>query len=285
MHELFLTASVKQSDFDTACAVLQGLSWMTARRTVYRVLYFAGPSQPKGLSVAPPPSALPRAVERQLWGDLHKQLLRSSYILQAAYEVAPETDFGRDVAMDFNRLPATLRWTDLPDPVRGGGDGMITSRKKIEIPFRHLLPKTLTDNKLVCTAELIQESYSFNRGDLEIVLSRYYHLPSPPSSDPPPAPGSAPGPGRPTIAPILPAWTDLRPADSAQKWVLNVKLYVPEDGSGGGGQPEKVAQANDELVRNKAEFEKLFNFKHIDRRVFDTRIAAPPVVPGRGPTG
>ncbi|KAI3323896.1 mediator complex, subunit Med18 [Xylariaceae sp. AK1471] len=261
MHELFLTASVKQGDFDTACAVLQGLSWMTARRTIYRILYFAGQPQPKGLPNPPSPGILPRQHENQLWMELNKQLLRSSYILQAAWEVSPETDFGKDTPMDLPRLPATLRWTDLPDPLR---DSPITSRKKIEVPFVRSLPNVLVDNKHTYTNELIQESYSFNRGDLEIVLSRYYHLPK---SEP----------GRPVQK--LPAWVDLRPADPAQKWVLNVKLNVSED-----SQPEKLAKANEELMRNKVEFEKLFDFKVVDRRVFDTRIAPPPVIPGRGPS-
>ncbi|KAI0406357.1 mediator complex, subunit Med18 [Xylaria palmicola] len=263
MHELFLTASVKQADFDAACAVLQGLSWMTARRTVYRVLFFAGQPRPGGLPSAPPPTVVPR---RQLWADLGKQLLRSSYVLQAAYEVSPEADFARDAGgaapatMDFNRLPATLRWTDLPDPLR---DSPVTSRKKIEVPFLHSLPRALMENKHTYTNELIQESYSFNRGPLEIVLSRYYHLPDSP-------------PGRP--APHLPAWADLRPVDPAQKWVLHVKLNVAED-----GQPEKLTKANEELMRNKAEFDRLFDFRAVDRRVFDTRIAPPPVVPGQAP--
>jgi mediator of RNA polymerase II transcription subunit 18 len=144
MHELFLTASVKQGDFDTACAILQGLTWMTARRSIYRILYFAGQPQPKGLPNPPPPGILPRQQEKQLWTELNKQLLRSSYILQAAWEVSPETDFGKDTPMDLTRLPATLRWTDLPDPLR---DSPITSRKKIEVPFVGLLPHVLMDNK------------------------------------------------------------------------------------------------------------------------------------------
>ncbi|KAI0113571.1 mediator complex, subunit Med18 [Nemania sp. FL0031] len=265
MHELFLTASVKQSDFDTACAVLQGLSWMTARRTIYRVLFFAGQPQAQGLPTALPPGML-RPQEMQLWRELSKHLLRSSYVLQAAYEVTPETDFGRVAAggadvppVDLNRLPATLRWTDFPDPLR---DSPITSRKKIEIPFARGLPVVLTQNKHAYTNELIQETYSFNRGDLEIVLSRYYYLPE--------------SPGRPVAH--LPPWADLRPVDSAQKWVLNVKMYVAED-----GQPEKLAKANEELMRNKAEFEKLFDFQVVGRQAFDTRISPPPVVPGRGP--
>lgn len=49
--------------------------------------------------------------------------------------------------MEFNRLRATLRWTDLPDPLR---DSPITSRKKIEVPFQHSLPRVLTENKQMC---------------------------------------------------------------------------------------------------------------------------------------
>lgn len=143
MHESFLTASVERDDFDTACAILQGLSWMTARRTIYRILFFAGQPQPRGLPSAPPANVL-RPQDKQLWAELNKQLLRSSYILQAAYEVSPETDFGKETAMDFNRLPATLRWTELPDPLR---DSPITSRKKIEIPFPQYLPRILMENK------------------------------------------------------------------------------------------------------------------------------------------
>ncbi len=145
MHELFLTASVKPGEFDTACAILQGLSWMTARRTIYRILFFAGQPQPKGLPKLPRPNVLPRQQEKQLWVDLSKQLLRSSYILQAKYEVAPETDFGKESTVDLNRLPATLRWTDLPDPLR---DSPITSRKKIEVPFPHSLLGLLVENGL-----------------------------------------------------------------------------------------------------------------------------------------
>ena len=94
------------------------------------------------------------------------------------------------------------------------------------------------------------------------MLSRYYHLPE--------------SPNRPIAH--LPAWNDLRPVDPAQKWVLNVKLNVAED-----EQPEKLTKANEELMRNKAEFDKLFDFKVVDRRIFDTGIAPPPIIPGRRP--
>jgi mediator of RNA polymerase II transcription subunit 18, fungi type len=109
---------------------------------------------------------------------------------------------------------------------------------------------------------MIQESFSFVRTNVEFTFTRFYHLPD--------------SPGRPVAT--LPQWTDLRPVDSAQKWVLNVKLNVAED-----NQPDKMQKANEELMAVKAELDKLFEFKVMDRRVFDTRIAPPAVAPGRMP--
>jgi mediator of RNA polymerase II transcription subunit 18, fungi type len=143
MHELFLTASVKDGDFQMASAILQGLTWMTARKTVHRVLFFAGQPQPRGL-----PNLRyyqnPQGVRSMpAWNELNKQLTRSSYVLQVAYEVSPDTDFGKGNAADFNNTLGTLRWTDLPDPLR---DTPVTQRKKIEIPDQKQLIATLGEN-------------------------------------------------------------------------------------------------------------------------------------------
>jgi mediator of RNA polymerase II transcription subunit 18 len=109
-------------------------------------------------------------------------------------------------------------------------------------------------------SELIQETFTFVRDNVEFALSRWYHLPqSPPAS----APGAA-----------LPAWSELKPMDPARKWMFTVALNVMED-----NQPEKMKKANDELLHIRTELEQMFEFKSIDRRVFDTRIAKPVVVP------
>ncbi|KAI1454726.1 mediator complex, subunit Med18 [Annulohypoxylon moriforme] len=255
MRELFLTASVKDADFPMTCAVLQGLTWMTARQTVHRILFFHGQPQPKSLKNT---RAFQQSRFLQLWKELSNQLARSSYVLQVAYEVSLEKDFGKGTAMEFNGLPGTLRWTDLPDPIR---DTPVTTRKKIEIPDQPALPVAMNDNGLQYKNEMIQESHSFVRENIEFVFSRYYHLPD--------------SPGRPVTT--LPAFADLRPVDPAQKWVLNVKLNVLDD-----NQPDKVKKASEELLDVKAELEKLFDFKVLDRRIFDTRITPPPVIPGRG---
>ncbi|KAI5925962.1 mediator complex, subunit Med18 [Camillea tinctor] len=248
MRELFLTATVPASDFDTACAIFQGLTWMTARQTIYRILYFAGQPVPKGLQNMRNLRMTPYA---PLWSELNRQLNRSSYVLQTRYEVPPEAGFGKNVGMDFNNTKGTLLWADLPDPLR---DTPVTSRKKIEIPDQMYLPRILEDNSHTYTNQLIQQNYSFARDNVEFVFTRFYHLPEPQ--------------GRPV--PTLPAWEDLRPADPAQKWVLTVRLNVYDD-----SQPEKIQKANEELLVVQTELEKLFEFKVIDRRVFDTRITPP----------
>ncbi|KAI1388958.1 mediator complex, subunit Med18 [Hypoxylon trugodes] len=254
-RELFLTATVKDSDFTMACAVLQGMTWMSARQSIHRILFYQGHPQPKPLKNV---RAFQQSRYLPLWKELSNQLARSSYILQAAYEVIPDRDLGKGTTMEFNSLPGFLRWTDLPDPLR---DTPVTSRKKIEIPEQVNLPMAMIDNGFQYKNEIIQESHSYVRENIEFIFSRYYHLPD--------------SPGQPVAS--LPAWADLRPLDPAQKWVLNVKLNLLDD-----SQPDKLKKASEELLAVKMELDILFEFKPIDRRVFDTRIAPPPAIPGRG---
>lgn len=141
MYELFLTAPVRKDDFEMACAILQGLTYMQARQNVYRTLYYAGQPQPRGLpnqrTFRQQTATLP------LWKELSNHLKRSSYVLQLAYEVFPESDFGSGAVVDLNSAPGTLRWTDLPDPLR---DTPVTQRKKIEIPDQRNLLTTMSYN-------------------------------------------------------------------------------------------------------------------------------------------
>lgn len=131
---------------------------------------------------------------------------------------------------------------------------------------------------------MIQESHTFVRGNVEFIFTRYYHLPdaamrslSTASAGANPSPSPTPQPPQqqqqiPGPAPTLPPWNDLRPVDPAQKWILNVRLSVVED-----NQPERMQKATDELLGVRAEMEKLFDFRTVDRRMFDTRMAALPV--------
>lgn len=113
-------------------------------------------------------------------------------------------------------------------------------------------------------SELIQETYTFIRDNIEFIFSRYYYIP--------------PNAGQTGPSTSLPAWTDLKPVDPARKWTLTVKRDVLEDGN-----PEKMKEATKEISDVKAELDPMFDFRPIDRRILDTRIAAPPMIPGQHP--
>ncbi|KAI0136755.1 mediator complex, subunit Med18 [Xylariales sp. AK1849] len=260
MYELFLTAAVKHGDLEMACAVLQGLTWMSARHNVYRVSFFAGQPQAKGL---PNLRAVQQSPGRQSWSELSKELSRSSYIFQLAHEVFVDKDFGNGNAVDLNAVPGKVIWTGFPDPPREK-DQLVTHRKKIDIQDQKNLLSMMATNGQGYKTELIQETYSFIRDNVEFVFSRYYQLPY--------------SPGQSGPAASLPLWSDLKLVDPARKWMFSVKRNVMED-----SQPEKMKEANKEIMDVKVELDTMFEFQAIDRRVLDTRIAAPPAIPGRGP--
>ncbi|ETS78976.1 hypothetical protein PFICI_08829 [Pestalotiopsis fici W106-1] len=261
MHEIFLTSTIKDADLEKACAVLQGLSWMSARRNVYRVSYFAGPSRPKGL----PAIKSIQATQRHglAWTELHKELSRLSHVFKVVHEVLLDRDFGSGVNVDLNAVAGTVRWEGFPDPPREKGQ-LTTHRKKIDIPEQKQLLATMASNGQSYQTELVQETYTFIRDNVEFVLSRHYYIP--------------PSPEQPGPTPALPAWSNLTPVDPAKKWMFQVKRDVIEDNN-----PEKMRQAQKELLDVKTELEPIFTFVPIDRRVLDPRIPLPPTVPGQHP--
>ncbi len=158
MHELFLTAVVPDADLDRAKALLQGLCGMAAYASMHRVLYFAGPPQPRGLIVkrSIPQPVLP--TQARLWTELHQQLLRQSFVVQVRYGVGGD-EFGAAPAesaasssptTSLIDTPGMLRWVDLPDPTGGssasGITRLVTQRKTVELPETRNLPTVLTDN-------------------------------------------------------------------------------------------------------------------------------------------
>lgn len=261
MHEIFITSTVKDSDLEKACAVLQGLSWMSVRRNVYRVSYFAGQPKPRGLPALKSIPTIPRHLAT--WNELHKELSRQSHVFKTVHEVFPDKDFGSGAPVDLNAVAGTVRWEGFPDPAREK-DQLTTHRKKIEIPDQKQLLAVLANNGQAYKTELIQETYTFIRDNVEFILSRNYYLP--PSSE-------QPGPSA-----ALPAWSNLTPVDPARKLMFQIKRDVIEDNS-----PEKMRQAQKELLEVKAELEPIFTFVPIDRRVLDPRIPLPPTVPGQHP--
>ncbi|KAJ9149471.1 Mediator of RNA polymerase II transcription subunit 18 [Pleurostoma richardsiae] len=258
MHELFLTGVVRDDDLEMARAVLQGFCAMNSWQSTHRVLFFRGPPQPKGL---PKSEAIPKLPQTQaLWRDLHQNLARQSYVLQLRYEVFRDRDFGGDAMQTdakpatLDHTPGTLRWTDIPDPT---GNRPVTQRKKVDIPDQRNLIRVVQDNGHVFKSEAIEESHTYFRDNLEFTILRYHSLPQDQQSSGAPAPRSS-----------LPPWDTLATQDPAGKWLLLVRAHVAEDTS-----PEKMQKAHDELTAVRDELLGVFEFRILDRRVHDTRIA------------
>lgn len=181
-----------------------------------------------------------------------------------------------------------MRWTDFPKPTE---NLPIINRKKIEISDQRNLIAILKDNNhrlavpdsprtlsrpearltfpLGPTAtrfksEAIEESVSYFIDNIELSLVRYYHLPPQQQQQ-----GADPSRGSQPLA-SLPPWTTLQPLDPSGNWMLFVRTTVLEDNS-----PEKVKKAQDELFAMRERLAGVFDFKAIDRRAHDTRIAQP----------
>ncbi|KFA64620.1 hypothetical protein S40285_03956 [Stachybotrys chlorohalonatus IBT 40285] len=264
MYELFLTAPVAEDDFGAACAVLSGLCNMPPWETIHRVLYFQGPSRPVGLSVH---SSIDKRLANtlQLWRELHQNFARQSFVLQARYEVFKDRDMGPTAApMDLDALPGILKWTDFPDPPRG--QPLLTQRKKVEIWDQRKLPSMLRENQNQFKTETIEEIYHFFRDDVEFTLTKQYFVQ--------PIEEYIPFEKRQQLGQprgSLPAWDSLTPVDLQNRWIFQVKAHVLQD-----NQPEEIRKAQEQLLAIRTELEGLFDFRPIDRKVHDTRVAQRP---------
>ncbi|OAA56201.1 Mediator complex, subunit Med18 [Niveomyces insectorum RCEF 264] len=295
MHELFLTAVVPDAELERAKALLQGLSGMAAYASIQRVLYFAGPPQPRGLVVrrSLPTPLLPTQV--RLWSELHQQLSRQSFVVQARYALQP-ADFGQPPLLSpvegggdgpaavstarLNSTPGTLRWTDIPDPTPGGGGNrLVMQRKKIEIADTRGLPAILQDNNYRFKAELVEESFAFFANNNEYALVRLHRLPTNPASGAGGMADMATATTVPQPLVALPPWDEVvssaptaaaLPVDPAGQWLLFVRRHVLDDTS-----PEKMASALEALDAVRTQLAGAFFFRPVDRRAHDTRIERP----------
>lgn len=137
---------------------------------------------------------------------------------------------------------------------------MVMQRKKIEIWDQLNLPTVLNENDHHIRSETIKETYDIyhRENPVEFHLVRYYNIPKEGTH--------YTGPFSP-----LPSFESLQKADPAGKWMLFATIRVLDDQS-----PEKVKEARDLLLKIKADLEPCgFNFKAIDRKFYDTQLAAP----------
>lgn len=254
MHELFLTASVPGNDVLAARSVLQGYCAMPEVHQLTRVLHYTGPDRPSGFKKVGDLDGTPN---RRLFNDLHQYLTKQSYIMTVRYQLN-EDEFGQEVggSSSLDQRQGTLRWTDIPDPVPP--QVLHVQRKMLDIRNQDRLITILGQNAHTIKAECIEESYTWCRDSVEYTLERMYIYP-----------------GEDPLVPIrqteprtfLPAFSDLRPLSS--NWMLRAKAFVSEP------TPERMAQAAGALAAARADLLGVFNFRQFDRRVHDTRVAAP----------
>ncbi|KAG8164046.1 hypothetical protein KVR01_005964 [Diaporthe batatas] len=286
MYELFLTAFVNDVDFDNARSILSSYCWSDPNPRLWRVLHFTGPPQPKplakrnninGIRPAPDPFMfglpgpdLPVAPAQTgapyvdpAWKDFSDIVKKQSYIVTARYHVSRAADLagpGAPQQQQPKPLPATpgaLFWSEIPDPASvAGGQSLVMQRKKIEIWDQLNLPVVLADNDFRYRSQLVEESHDvYHRDDplLEFSLVRHH---TPPAS-------SSAKPSDP-----LPAFESLERVDPAGKWTLWVKYHVRDDGA-----PEKIKAARDALLKVRDELAPCgFDFKVLDRKVYDTQL-------------
>lgn len=133
-------------------------------------------------------------------------------------------------------------------------------RKKIEIWDQLNLPTVLMENEFHVHAESIKETHDIYHRDnpVEFHLVRYYKIPA--QSDSTNGSFSA-----------LPEFDSLQKADPAGKWMLFATVHVHDDQS-----PDRIKEARDTLLKVKGDLEPCgFSFKAIDRKYYDTQLAAP----------
>ncbi|KAI5462045.1 mediator complex, subunit Med18 [Mariannaea sp. PMI_226] len=264
MYEVFLTALVEDGDFGAACAVLSGLCGMSPWESFHRVLLFQGPPRPVGISNQ---SSIDKPIRKEvglLWKEIHQNLTRQSFILQVRYDILKDSDLGPNArSVDLDSTPGTLRWTDFPDPPHGRP--VLTQRKKVELWDQKKLPSVMRDNQHTLKGETIEEIYRFFREDIEFCLVRQYYpyayapnyAPTTPSGWVPAAPEAK-----------LPAWENLITVDTQKRWFLFVKAHVLQD-----HKPDEIRKVQDQLLGIRNELDGVFDFRSIDRKVYDTRIA------------
>jgi mediator of RNA polymerase II transcription subunit 18 len=262
MYQLYLTALVEDSDFHAACSVLGGLCGMPPWESVQRVLYFQGPPRPAGISNQ---SSIDKTVRNvgPLWKELHQNLSRQSFVLQARYEVLKDRDMGPSATTaSLDDTAGILRWIDFPDPPHGRP--WITQRKTVELWEQKNLPSVMRDNHYRFKTETVEEMYRFYRDDVEFCLVRHHFCR--PLADYSPLEGRT----SPELAPLpnLPAWDSLTPVDMQRRWILQIKTHVTQD-----NKPDEIRKAQETLTSTRNELEGAFDFKTVDRKVYDTRVA------------
>ncbi|PBP19054.1 putative Mediator of RNA polymerase II transcription subunit 18 [Diplocarpon rosae] len=266
MHELFLTTYVYEGDLNTTEKILQGYCASHPKTILFRKLIWEGPRTrtPKPIDMKFI-KAQPQQVMMS-WKILSDQLSRQSYILNTLYEV-DESSFGQaenGLISDTNtppregyfldQRPGTLRWNDLPDPTAAKPVNSRLPDPGLTRPVNSRLIVSIENQGNLCSImRMLNHRHVADNPVFE--LTRYLEFPA--------------SEGEPawTIRGQLPAFNTLLPFDSENKWILTASVLVAK-----GDDPQQMKNGMDQLVAIKADFEGCFDFKAMDRHIFDTRV-------------
>ncbi|CAL3967566.1 unnamed protein product [Diplocarpon coronariae] len=281
MHELFLTTYVHEDDLSTTEKILQGYCASHPKPILFRKLIWEGPRTRTPKPIDPKfIKAQPQQVIMS-WKILSDQLSRQSYVLNTLYEV-DESSFGQaeNVLVSgtstpqregyfLDQRPGTLRWNDLPDPTAAkpvnsrlpdpGLTRPVNSRLIVSIENQGNLCSIMRmlNHRYVAMTPLESTAAYYQQDSTKSVfeLTRYLEFPV---SESEPA-------GK--IRSQLPALNTLLPFDPENKWILTASTLVAK-----GDDPQQMKKGMDQLVAIKTDFEGCFDFKAMDRHIFDTRV-------------
>ncbi|PBP18083.1 putative Mediator of RNA polymerase II transcription subunit 18 [Diplocarpon rosae] len=266
MHELFLTTYVYEGDLNTTEKILQGYCASHPKTILFRKLIWEGPRTrtPKPIDVKFI-KAQPQQVMMS-WKFLSDQLSRQSYILNTLYEV-DESSFGQaenGIMSDTNnppregyyldQRPGTLRWNDLPDPTAAKPVNSRLPDPGLTRPVNSRLIVSIENQGNLCSIMRMLNHRHVTKIPV-FELTRYLEFPA--------SEGEPVG----KIRSQLPAFSTLLPFDSENKWILTASVLVAK-----GDDPQQMKKGMDQLVAIKTDFEGCFDFKAMDRHIFDTRV-------------
>lgn len=113
-------------------------------------------------------------------------------------------------------------------------------------------------------AETIEEIYRFFRDEIEFSLVKQYFFK--PIAEFTPLESRNGVVAEPSAD--LPSWDALTPVDMQNRWILQAKVHVLQD-----NKPDEIRKGQDKLTAVRNELEGVFEFRNIDRKVHDTRVA------------
>lgn len=265
MHELFLCDVIPEGNLQQVMRMLQGYCGMSPVSFIRREQIWEGPRNRNALKSLDQNFIQKQNAERQKqWRHLSEALSRQAYVLTLSYEIG-KSSFGEAegkgedelVPIEFDKIPGTLRWNDVPDTI--SARPTTNGRPIVEIANERSLHIILKSINHRFAREFIREGYRFVHGHVLFELFRM--IPLHPQ-------GEISNLGNP-----LPSYESLTLFDTENQWALmaSVKVDFGVERTELGQKLNR--QATDELIGVKTAFEgSAISLKVTDRLSFDTRV-------------